>query len=349
MKAGRVASVLAVLACGCGDEVLGFFEEGTSDQSTASTSSVTRTDSSGTDSGTLNSGSGLDPTAEDGSSSATVAEDADLLPDFVAYGFEEGIAISRDDGRTWTQVEDPLVEGERRREGAVRGEDRILIVGASSTLVTLDGETWKAFGDQVGYARGVTFGHAGFVSVGLDRLARSDDGAGWFNELGELSVDLQDVTYGDGRYVAVGVGLLATSTDAREWTVTDIGGQKLTSVAYGNDRFVAVGLEGRVLVTDDGSTILSDGSENPWFERIRFINGEFVAFSGNLGGTSELGLDWREFTIPNSWGLCGHPETIVSVADAEINRGPDLFDLTSVASVPLALSDVVYTVEVGGR
>ncbi len=345
MNLRSLAAAGALLGCGCGDEVLGFFEEGTGTDSSAASSSSTNAEGEGS-STSADAGTGLDPTTSEDpgeSSGSTTAENLDPLPDFVAYGFEDGISVSHDDGRTWTLAPDPAEQGERRREDITRGEDRILIVGGQNTLVTFDGVNWEAYADPLGYARGVAFGDSGFVSVGLDRLSWSDDGIGWVNVLGDDMLDLQDVTYGDGRYVAVGIGILGTSTDGQDWSLADIGGTKLTSVAYGNGRFVAVGLEGRVVITDDGSTILSDHMDNPWFEDLRFIDGEFVGLAGNVVGTSDAGVTWKEFSLPESWGLAGHAETIVTVRGNEVRRGSDLFSLVPLDPPGLALSDVGYT------
>lgn len=345
MNPRAFVAAAVLLMGGCGDEVLGFFEEGTGTDSSAVSSSSTTAENEGS-STSIDAVTSLDPMTSgqpSGSSGTTAAEDLDPLPDFVAYGFEDGISVSHDDGQTWTLVADPAEQGERRREDIVRGGDRILIVGGQNTLVTFDGLTWEAYADPLGYARGVAFGDGGFVSVGLDRLSWSDDGIGWVNALDQENIDLQDVTYGDGRYVAVGIGTLGTSTNGQDWSLLDIGGEKLTSVAYGNGRFVAVGEEGRVLITEDGSTVLSDNMNNPWFEDVRFIDGEFVALAGNVVGTSDAGVTWKEFTIPDSWGLAGHAETIVTVRDNEIRRGSDLFSLSPLDPPGAALTNVAYT------
>lgn len=309
----RALLVALGLVAGCGDEVVGYLIAGTGGT----------TDSEGSD------------------ESGTVG---DVLPDWVAIGFTETIAVSFDDGRSWTVVPDPVVEGESSRENLVRGSDRVVIVGGSNTLVSTDGMGWDVYGDGLGYARGVAWGNGTFVSVGLDRRARSDDAVGWVDTRGgETGFDFSSVAFGNGRFVAIGWDILGTSMDGDAWAMTELAGPKLHSIAFGSGRFVAVGEEGRVLVTTDGVNIESDTMLGPNFDGICFFQGEFVAHSGTMVRTSADALEWREFAIEPAHSLACGPSSLVGVYEDRLNRGDALLAMEPVQSVGALLHTARHT------
>ena len=313
-----LAATVAVLGlvAGCGDEVIGYAVSDT--ESTADSETSEGSDDSG----------GVD----------------DALPDWVAVGFMDTIAVSFDDGRSWSVVPDPEIEGETTREGMIRGPDRIVIVGGMHTLVSTDGMTWDVYGDALGYARDVAWGNDTFVSVGLDRLARSDDAVGWVDARnGAFDFDLSSVAYGNGRFVAVGWDSLGTSVDGVTWELTELTGPKVYSIAFGNGRFVGVGEEGRVIVTTDGVTLDSDTTQGPYFDGICFFQGEFVALSGWTVRTSEDAVEWREFAIEPAHSLGCGPASIVGVQEDWLNRGDDLLSMEPVQSLGVPMHTAQYT------
>lgn len=245
---------LSLGVVGCDDEVVGFADVPGSGSSTGTQPGSTSS-SSTTAIATDLSTSSSDNTSQGGSSSG-VLEDG--LPHYVAYGFEAGVAVSFEDGEAWLDA--PELAEMPVREGLVRGEGRIVLVGGDRKAVTVDGLAWDVQPFEVaGYARDVAYGSGGFASVGLEHLAWSADGETWSDARGgQSSFDLVAVAHGDDRFVAVGVDQLATSDDGQDWTLTPVVGEKLISVVFGDGRFVAIGELGRILETQDGVNVLRD-------------------------------------------------------------------------------------------
>lgn len=327
----RLMTLLAVAwpLCGCADEIVGY-------QSLDSGSTL----ASGSSGSLGSSDSGDASDVSDASGSG----DADLLPDYVAMGFLETIAVSFDDGRNWQEVLEPSSPVEVTHEGLTRGADRIVIVGGFSTLVSTDGITWESYGDNLGYAHDVAYGAGTFVSVGQGRRARSDDAIGWIDERpDDTDFNFQAITFGGGRFVAVGQDLIATSVDGIDWQTTPLAGSKLHAIAFGNDRFVAVSEEGRVVVTTDGQTILSDVTDGPAYGSICFFEGEFVALAQQVVRTSELGQEWREFSVPHSDNMGCGPVSVVAVASEQVRRGDDPLSLADATTLGAPVDTVRYT------
>ncbi|MBV1858789.1 MAG: hypothetical protein KUG77_10285 [Nannocystaceae bacterium] len=269
---------------GCDDEVVGFAEVTNDGASTGVATASTGPEPS------ASSSTGL--SLED-SSSGLAAQDG--LPDYVAYGFEAGLAVSFEDGEAWTDV--PALGEMPLREAMVRGEDRIVVVGGDRSATTLDGFAWdvSAF-DVSGYARAVAYGSGGFVSVGFDHFAWSEDGQTWSDARGDLmGLDLVALAYGGGRFVAVGIDQVVTSENGQDWSATEAVGEKLTSVVFGDGRFVAVGELGRILETQDGVTILRDEASGlAGLGTIRFCDDTFVIGTANRYWLSPDADDWTE-------------------------------------------------------
>lgn len=302
----RLACVVMVSLglLGCDDEVVGFAEVADGGSSTGG--------STGVELGTSSSSTG---TSLESSSSGTVTEEG--LPDYVAYGFEAGVAVSFEDGVAWVDV--PALADVSAHEAMVRGEDRIVLVGADRSAMTLDGLNWEVnLFDVPGYARSVAYGSGGFASVGLDHFAWSQDGQSWSDTRGDnIGVDLVALAYGGGRFVAVGVDRIATSEDGQDWTVTDAPGEKLFSLVFGDGRFVAIGEAGRILETQDGVTILRDEASGlEGLGGIRFCDDTFV-----IGGVERYWLSpdadaWTEVaTIGEGAFACSGSSWVVAKAE----------------------------------
>lgn len=333
----RLACVvgLTIGLVGCDDEVVGFAEMGAGGSSTQGPTGSTGTSLS-------TSGSTGGP-SESSSGSDTMVEAS--LPDYVAFGFEAGIAVSFDDGQAWTDI--PALPGVVAQEAVVRGEDRIVLVGADQSAVTFDGLGWEVnpFG-FTGYARGVAAGAGGFASVGLDHLAWSEDGQTWIDtRAAEDSFDLVAVAYGGGRFVAVGVDQLATSEDGQTWTLTEIVGEKLRSVVFGDGRFVAVGELGRILETQDGVTALRDEASGlSGLGALRICDDAFVIGSSERYWLSPDAEAWTEvMSVGDGAFACSGTSWVVAKAEG-LFWAPELagFDAAHTAKT------VFYTVEFTG-
>lgn len=299
----RVASLAAGLLCiaACDDEVVGFANGSGSSTGAEASSSTT----------------GLDPSTSSGNEMSTGASSSgvleDGLPDYVAYGFEAGVAVSFEDGEAWVDV--PELADMPVREGVARGEERIVLVGGNRTATTVDGFGWDVQPSDVpGYARDVAYGSGGFASVGLDHLAWSDDGQSWSDSRGGLpSFDLVAVAYGDERFVGVGVDQIATSDDGQDWTLTPVVGEKLRSVVFGGGRFVAVGELGRILETEDGIVVLRDEpSGMTGLGNIRFCEDSFVIGGSARYWRSQDAAVWTELeSIGNGAFACSGTSWVV--------------------------------------
>ncbi len=331
----RLACVVAMTlgAVACDDEVIGFAE-------VAATGSSTGGASSG--SGVELSSSSSTGTAMESSSSGTVAEDG--LPDYVAYGFEASVAVSFEDGETWIDVAEfadmPI------REALARGEDRIVLVGADRSAVSLDGLTWAVNPLEVpGYARAVAYGSGGFASVGLDHLAWSADGEAWSDVGGDVSgLDLVALASGGGRFGGAGIDQIATSEDGQNWTVTPAAGEKLFSLAYGDGRFVAIGELGRILETQDGVTILRDEASGlVGLGGIRVCDDTFV-----IGGSQRYWLSpdadaWTELmSIGDGAFACSGTSWVVAKAEG-LFWGPELGAFDSAHTAKSVFYEVEFT------
>lgn len=319
------------LVVACDDEVIGFGDAGGGSTTQAQDDSSTTAEPEPTTSSTAD-------TAEASSSTGAADDPPEGLPQYVAYGREAGLAASWDDGETWIDVPDPV--GMIEREDLARGEDRIVLVGAADTAVTLDGVNWEhADVDGLGYMRGVAYGSGGFASVGLGHLAWSWDGLEWEDASGgSTKFDFVDVANGDGRFVAVGVGQMATSENGQDWTVTTIGGAKLTSITFGDGRFVAVGEEGRIIETQDGVALLRDeSSAYPNLGELHFCEDEFVVTESGEFLVSPDADGWGSSPTPNDGAFACAGTTYVLAKAEGVFRSVQLgaLDLAHVPTVQL--------------
>ncbi|MEM6989924.1 MAG: hypothetical protein AAF721_05490 [Myxococcota bacterium] len=315
---------------GCADEVIGY-QSGDTESTQASTSSEASS------SGGASSGAVLPADSSTGA-------DVQVLPDYVAGGFDTMIAVSFDEGRNWQEFPNPSSPVEITYEGIAHNDERIVIVGGGSTVVTTDGLTWEAFGDQLGYARAVAYGAGTFVSVGFERRARSVDGMGWIDARnGDSGFDYYAITYGDGRFVAVGVDIMGTSTDGIDWVTTPLEGPKLNALAFGNGRFVAVGEQARIAVTTDGVSFINDSFTEGEFDSICFFDGQFVTLSQSVVRFSEFGEEWTEVAIePASTFACA-PDHVAVADQQRMRAGTDLLSTELRATLSTPVNTVAYT------
>ncbi len=307
----RLLCVVAVSLglAACDDEVVGFADMADSSSSTGVQVGNTST------TGAQPSTSGSDDTSSASSSDGGLH---DGLPHYVAYGFEAGVAVSFDDGQTWTDA--PELADMPAREALARGEDRVVLVGGQRSARTLDGMAWDVRPlDVDGYARAVAYGSGGFASVGLDHLAWSQDAEVWSDTRGgQTGMDLVAVTYGEDRFVAVGVEHIATSQDGQDWTLTPVTGEKLRSVVFGDGRFVAVGELGRILETQDGVSVLRDEASGlVGLGTLRVCDDVFVIGGSARYWTSPDAQAWTEvLSIGDGAFACSGTSWVVPKPDA---------------------------------
>ncbi len=334
MRPGVLLVAIGVLA-GCGDEVIGFAQ-----QAAASTTDVSASSSGATE--TSSSTDAPDPSTGSSSSTGSASQGP---PDLIAYGFDEGMALSFDDGATWVEVEDPDTTNDAR-EGIAAGEDRIVLVGAQRSMMTFDGLSWteQTWGSSLGYARDVAYGSGGFASVGLGHVIWSWDGENWEDARGGATTfDLVAIAYGGGRFVATGVDIMATSENGQDWVFTDVPGEKLHTVAYGDGRFVAVGELGRVLETANGVDVLRDvPSGLGGLGHIRFCQDVFVVAAGSRLWQSADADAWSE-VITNGDTLACTETTWVTLHQGTFYRGDTTASLMPVHVTERPLYELAYT------
>lgn len=322
-------SVLVLLllgAGGCDDEIVGFDSGSTGmDETLGSTSVPDPTTTS------------ITTDSDDSGSSSSGDVPALGFPRWVAYGFYAGIAVSHDDGETWMDV--PDIEGMEVQEDLARGEDWVVMVGGFDAARSADGISWEHVDVDLGYARAVVYGSGGYASVGQNHIAWSWDGVTWEDARGGVSdVDLVEIAYAEGRFVAVGVGVLATSENGVDWTITDIGGEKLHSVTYGSGRFVAVSEMGRIVETADGVTVLRDAASGlGGFGEIAFCHQEFVVGGADRFWVSPDAEAWTEVFLSNQGTLGCNDTAYIIPKDEGIFRSPvlDQLELVHVPAQPL--------------
>ncbi len=273
------------------------------------------------------------------------SSEPETLPDYVAAGLEQGLAVSFDDGASWLDIADPPVEGEVTRESMARAPDSLIVVGAFGTLFTEDGMVWTGSTDiEAGYARAAAYGNDRYVVVGPGRLSWSTDGMRWNDARnGATDFDLWDVAYGDGRFVAVGWGSMAVSTDGENWTLSAFEGPKLFSVAYGNGRFVAVGEEGHLAVTEDGQTFTHQVLDGPGLDDVCFFDDEFVVLGGGRAWLTDTGEGGQEVPARDAFGLeCG-ADSMVTQDGPRLSRGEGIESRALVHTLAADVYTLGYT------
>lgn len=165
----------------------------------------------------------------------------------VAVG-NSGIAISDDNGASWSSVVD---SGYNFSDIVAITVDKLVAVGGKNIFMSQDGgETFEITATLTGNYRGIAFYSNDLVLVGdSGATAYSSDGINW-TENASLSSheNYTDVVYGNyyRYYVAVGnAGKIAYSSDGRFWNELDFYDSNIVykRVAYdsNNHRFVAVG------------------------------------------------------------------------------------------------------------
>ncbi len=113
-----------------------------------------------------------------------------------------------------------------------------------------------------------------------------------------------------GNAVVTTITYLASSPDGFVWTFrTSPTNRIMRSVIWSGTRFVAVGDAGHMLYSNDGLTWLlgTRPNTNARYQKVKLLNGIFVAVGGNTGGTSNDaistspdGITWTQINSVNS-------------------------------------------------
>jgi len=334
MTRARWLSIVATFACG--DEVIGYRNpEGsaTSAESGASDMSGAGSDPS---SGALEASAGSESSGPDME---------DPLPDFVIGGYDLVHASSFDDGLTWEAIDDaPTGDGDLFAEGIVRGGNRILVVGSTTTLYSDDGRAWQSFSDNQGYQRSVAHGNGRFVSVGMaGRRTWSEDGTGWISASAPEEYDFWTVGWGDGRFVVATNDRWFWSTDGATWTLgQQVGLGWSPLVLYGGGRFVIAGSD-LLAVSTDGTDLVYSEPDTPEWAAGCWFQGQFVLMGYGQMWTSEDGMAWSEYAMNDYTGMGCGPTSVIAVRDAEVWRTTDLLDWALVTTLDGDFTHAHYT------
>jgi hypothetical protein len=196
----------------------------------------------------------------------------------VAYGNSVYVAVGNNNtimtspnGSTWTKRTAPTGDGRYAFRGVTYGANSTsavwVAVGRYNDFKTggyiatsPDSVTWtqryvanSAYSSLSGALRGVAYGNSGFVAVGDNYFAQSNDGVNWISSTRNTSGysgQFFDVAYGNGVFVAVGTAGIQTTVNGTSWTSVSINsnnyGQYLFGVTYAPDTgaFVATGARG---------------------------------------------------------------------------------------------------------
>lgn len=144
----------------------------------------------------------------------------------------------------------------------------------------------------------ITFGNNAFVATSRDGLLYSPDGRSWF--VTSVNTVMSEVAFNETAFVAVGrSGRIASSEDGLSWNdEVSATRRHLMSVAYGNGRWIAVGEMGTVVTSSDSKTWVSHPAiTTNGLVDIAFGSGQFIAIAGDAMFLSTEGKDW-ERTVP---------------------------------------------------
>lgn len=127
---------------------------------------------------------------------------------------KDGI-LSSVDGQRWTTSLDTSLSSSRFIEIG----DYLCLASSSGSWQTLDGQTWEyhpglnnqSYEDEF---RSMTYGHAGYLGLTTNKLARSEDGIHWQFEDKPENME-NSIAYGNGVYVS--------NTDTREMIISGDG------------------------------------------------------------------------------------------------------------------------------
>jgi hypothetical protein len=327
----RAVGLFALLGLACGDEVIGYRDPGSSGGDAASS-----------DSGTT---AAAEPSSGESAADGSSGPIADPMPDFVIGGYDLVHASSFDDGLTWEAFGDaPTGQSDLFAEGIVRGTDRILIVGSTTTLTSPDGRQWQSFSDNRGYQRSVTFGNDRFVSAGMaGRRTWSEDGMGWLDASAPEEYDFWNVGFGGGRFVVATGDRWFWSDDGATWTLgqeVDLGGAQV--VVHGAGRFVIAGAD-TIAVSSDGTDLVFSRQNVPEWRASCWFRDRFVLMGYGVMWTSEDGMAWSEYEMSDYSGMGCSPTAVIAVNDAEVWRTEDLIDWELAATLDGDFTHAQYT------
>lgn len=213
------------------------------------------------------------------------------------------VVLRSEDGLEWVEVD--LAESKGSGDLAFANEVFVRIFDDGEWQISSDGETWtkhKSLNHMSFNALETLEGH--FIAAGNSpgNFAHSEDGETWTQRESRTNSVILEVVKGNGIYLAATEeGSVLLSVDSESWITIEIAefGQ-IRGLAYGNGKFVLYGDPSsnpsyrKFATSIDGRnwTFSNDLSGVP-YNRLKFLNGEFISYGSSSYATSKDGLNWN--------------------------------------------------------
>lgn len=241
----------------------------------------------------------------------------------VGNDVDQGYITTSTDGITWST---PQKVGDSGWTAITYGNGQFVIVGRQYVSSSADGVNWVTphiIGEETDLWKDVTYGNGKFVAVGTRGIgASSTNGVNWNYYTIYASggvTEWHSVTYGNGKFIAGGLkGAISTSTNGDNWTFewNYIGSMSETVVwhgmAYGNGTYMAGDGDHMCLSTDAKEWKFYVKGMATYTNRIRFINGLFIAVGSGISGPAvSSSVDGNKWTtvieLKKEWvmDVCG--------------------------------------------
>ena len=155
---------------------------------------------------------------------------------------EKNISVIKDGNIVMSKamVNDNVVESILNNNIEIIGKEHMININSLNESSLIMGDGGNVTENEMIYNKNeiVDKDYLGYVAVGFNCTAYSDDGVNWTRK--DFSGDLRSICYVNNKYVAVGDHCTAYSEDGVNWTKKDFNGT-LNSVCYVNNKYVAVG------------------------------------------------------------------------------------------------------------
>ena len=155
----------------------------------------------------------------------------------------------------------------------------------------------------------IKFVNGGFIAVGgSGGIVRSDDSLTWRRASSPTAKPVNTVAYGNGTYLCGGdSGTLFTSPDGVTWTQRVspfvFGGSttisNITDATFGSGKFLITSHLGKGATSSDGIAWTEVGASGGTFEKVEFLNGQFVKYYQSSLQYSADGQAWSTAINPN--------------------------------------------------
>jgi hypothetical protein len=218
---------------------------------------------------------------------------------WIAVGAGGKLAVSTDNGETWTQKTSGF--GTDDINGVAYGNGKWFAGGGTTIgklfVSTDNGETWTQVsaydtgGNIYNPIKSVAYGDNKWALVAEDiRMRGSNDDQRWRSETSGFGTnEINAIAYGNGGWVTVGAYGKLAGGGGGIWTqkTSGFGNTSINAVAYGNGRWIAVGASSKLAVSDYGDGTWTQKNNVSLtigiFNAVAYGNGKWVAVGANYG------------------------------------------------------------------